>query len=124
MSSGKAYIFDNTTGNLLHTLDNPNAYGTSVNDDFGVSVSISESHCIVGAYGEGDSSGTRSGKAYIFDNSTGNLLCTLDNPNAYGTSTDDYFGYSASICESYSIVSAQREEDAGGLYSGKAYIFE
>jgi len=120
---GKAYIFDVTTGNLLHTLDNPNAYGTSSGDNFGISVAISGNKCIVGANYEDDAGGGNSGKAYIFDVTTGNLLQTLDNPNAYGTSQDDRFGYSVSISGDRCIVSALREDDAGGTTSGKAYIF-
>ena len=123
-ASGKAYIFDNSDGTLLHTLDNPNAYGTSAGDYFGKSVSICESYAIIGAYGEDDAGGTTSGKAYIFDNSDGTLLHTLDNPNAYDTSAGDYFGYSVSISESYAIIGAYGEDDAGGAGSGKAYIFD
>ena len=51
-SSGKAYIYNTATGALLHTLDNPNAYGTSANDLFGSSVAISDTYAIVGAYAE------------------------------------------------------------------------
>jgi len=122
--SGKAYIFDVTTGNLLHTLDNPNAYGTSANDYFGTAVSIDGNYAIVGAYSEDDAGGIESGKAYIFDVTTGNLVSTLDNPNAYSTSTADWFGYSVDISGSYAIVSAWQEDDAGGLSSGKVYIFD
>jgi len=129
--SGKAYIFDVTTGALLHTLDNPNAYGTSESDVFGWSVAISGNYAIVGAYQEGDSNldtnapgGTSSGKAYIFDVTTGALVHTLDNPNAYDTSNLDGFGYSVSISGNYAIVGASYEDDAGGLGSGKAYIFD
>jgi len=109
---------------LLHTLDNPNAYGTSGGDSFGGSVAINESYAIVGAIGEGDAGGTSSGKAYIFNPATGVLLHILDNPNAYGTSASDYFGNSVSITDSYAIVGASYESDAGGDYSGKAYIFD
>ena len=73
------------------TLDNPNAYGTSANDYFGYSVAISGNNCIVGAFYEDDADGDSSGKAYIFNVSTGALLQTLDNPNAYDTSDADYF---------------------------------
>ena len=121
--SGKAYIFDVTTGSLLHTLDNPNAFGTSASDNFGRSVAISGDRCIVGAVSEGDAGGTSSGKAYIFDVSTGALLHTLDNPNAYGTSAGDRFGVSVAIDGNYAIVGAYFEDDAGGTDSGKAYIF-
>ena len=73
----------------FHTLDNPNAYSTSADDRFGYSVSICDNYAIVGAYGEDDAGGTSSGKAYIFNPSTGALLHTLDNPNAYDTSAAD-----------------------------------
>jgi len=122
--SGKAYIFDVTTGNLVHTLDNPNAYGSSQSDYFGISVAISGNYAIVGAYGEDDTGGSVSGKAYIFDVTTGNLVHTLDNPNAYGTSAGNYFGYSVAINGNYAIVGAYGEGDAGGTNSGKAYIFK
>ena len=123
LSSGKAYIFRTSTGALLYTLDNPNAYGTSAGDSFGRSVAINDSYAIVGAYQEDDAGGTDSGKAYIFSLPTGNLLYTLDNPNAYNTSAGDFFGFSVAISDSYAIVGAYQEDDAGGAASGKAYIF-
>ena len=121
--SGRAYIFNSSTGALLHTLNNPNAYGTNGYDYFGNSVGISDTHAIVGAYQEDDASGTNSGKAYIYTSATGALLHTLDNPNPVGTSTNDFFAYSVDISESYAIVGAYYEDDAGGSDSGKAYIY-
>ena len=123
INSGKAYIFDVLTGNLLHTLDNPNAYGTSNNDRFGYRVAISDTYVVVGAYGEDYAGGVNSGKAYIFDPTTGELLYTLDNPNAYGTPESDNFSDSLAVSNSYILVGAQLEDDAGGGASGKAYIF-
>ena len=122
-TSGKAYIFNVTTGSLIHTLDNPNAYDTSAGDYFGEAVGISGNYAIVGAYGEDDAGGTTSGKAYIFDVTTGTLLHTLDNPNAYDTSNSDNFGEAVAISGNYAIVGAYQEDDAGGANSGKAYIF-
>ena len=121
--SGKAYIFNVTTGALVHTLDNPNAYSTSQSDNFGISVSISGNYAIVAAYNEDDAGGTFSGKAYIFNVTTGALVHTLDNPNAYSTSAGDQFGYSVAISGNYAIVGAYAEADAGGTFSGKAYIY-
>jgi len=123
-SSGKAYIFNVTTGALLRTLDNPNAFDTSASDYFGYSVAISGNYAIVGAYLEDDSGGTSSGKAYIYNVTTGALVHTLDNPNAYGTSVSDNFGYSVGILGNYAIISARWEGDAGGTSSGKAYIYK
>jgi hypothetical protein len=121
--SGKAYIFNNSTGALLHTLNNPNAYGTSADDRFGESVAISDTYAIVGAYHEDEAGGDASGKAYIFDVTTGALLRTLNNPNAYSTSEYDQFGPSVAISGNYAIVGAPYEDAAGGDSSGKAYIF-
>ena len=123
LNSGKAYIYNPSTGALVHTLANPTAYGTSANDRFGYSLSISDSYAIVGAYEEDDASGSTSGKAYIFNPSTGALLYTLDNPNPYSTSLNDRFGGAVAISDSYAIVSAYSENDSGGSGSGKAYIF-
>ena len=132
LSSGKAYIFNVTTGALVHTLDNPSAYGTVGNDNFGWSVAISGNYAIVGAHFEDDGgtglgtqggSGLSSGKAYIFNVTSGALVHTLDNPNAYGTSAGDYFGYAVAIDSNYAIVGAHFEDDADGFSSGKAYIY-
>ncbi|RLC74102.1 MAG: hypothetical protein DRI61_17200 [Chloroflexi bacterium] len=126
VDTGKAYIFSTTTGVLLHTLNNPNAYGSGTDDYFGNSVAISESYSIVGAYGEdADESGggINSGKAYIFSNSTGELLHTLDNPNPIQYFAADQFGFTVAITETHAIISAINEYDVNGNYSGKAYIF-
>ena len=105
------------------TIDNPNAYGTSASDFFGNSVAISDSYAIASANSEDDAGGLGSGKAYIFNPSTGALLHTLDNPNASGTSDNDKFGTDVAISGSRTIVSAPREADAGGSNSGKVYIY-
>ncbi|RLA82351.1 MAG: hypothetical protein DRG78_07480, partial [Epsilonproteobacteria bacterium] len=122
--SGNVYIFDIISGNLLHTLDNPNTYGSGTGDKFGHQVSISNNKIIVGAYGEGDAGGNESGKAYIFDAITGNLLHTLDNPTAYGISDKDNFGRRVNILGNLAIVSAIYEDESTGNSSGKAYVFD
>ena len=127
--SGRAYIYKTTTGDwsditLLHTLDNPNAYSTSAGDKFGYWVAISGNSAIVSAPYEDDAGGGNSGKAYIFNVTSGALVHTLDNPNAYGTSYNDQFGGSVAISGNYAIVGAGLEDDAGGTNSGKAYIFD
>ena len=122
-SSGKAYIFNVSTGALVHTLNNPNPYGTSVNDNFAETVAISGNYAIVGAWGEDEAGGTSSGKAYIYNVSTGALVHTLNNPNAYGTVVSDYFGEKVDISGNYAIVNAIFEDDSDGTSSGKAYIY-
>jgi len=122
-SSGKAYIYNVTTGTLIHTLNNPNAFGTSDSDLFGISVAISGNYAVVGAYNEDDAGGTESGKAYIFNVTTGQLLHTLNNPNPVGTSASDFFGYSVGISDRFVVVGAYGEDEASATDSGKVYIF-
>jgi len=50
--SGEAYIYDAVTGNLLHTLDNPNPVDTARWDSFGGAVDISDTHVVIGAHAE------------------------------------------------------------------------
>ncbi len=123
--SGKAYVYDVLTGGLIYTLDNPNADATDMDDLFGTTVSIDAGYILVGAPGEDDAGGTDSGKAYIFETTTGDLLYTIDNPNAHGTSTNDNFGAGyVSIRGNNVMVSSPLETDSGGTDSGKAYIFQ
>jgi len=126
MNSSAAISVDWSNITLEHTLDNPNPFGTSENDQFGMDLAMSSTHAIIGTYAEDDAGGTNSGKAYIFDLTTGLLLYTLDNPNPVGTSTDDWFAYSVAISDTYAIVGAFREEhnSVTGGDAGKAYIYK
>ena len=122
-SSGKVYVFNVNTGALLYTLHNPNAYGTSAGDQFGVSVDVCGDYLVAGAHLEDEVGNTSSGKVYVFNIHTGALLHVLNNPNAYGTPSTDYFGFSVAASDNYVVVGAYLEDDAGGASSGKAYIF-
>jgi hypothetical protein len=121
--SGKAYIFDVETGALLHVLNNPNGYSTGTNDRFGWSVAISGNYAIIGAYLEDELNNSESGKAYVFDVSTGVLMHTWNNPNNYSSAAGDQFGYSVAISGNRAIVGAPGEDQINGESSGKAYIF-
>ena len=121
-SSGKAYIYNLATGALVHTLDNPNPFDTTQSDNFGISVDIDGNNAVVGAYLEDEAGVTNSGKAYIFNVTTGALIHTLDNPNTSSTAVTDYFGDAVAISGNYCIVGAWGEDD-GANQSGTAYIF-
>jgi len=72
-STGAAYIYDATTGNLLRTLTKP----TPTKDDlFGISVAVSGSTVVVGA----------ENAAYLFDAGTGDVLATLNASGAVAVS--------------------------------------
>jgi hypothetical protein len=122
--SGKVYIYNVTTGALDRTLNNPNPDNDGANDNFGSSLAISGNYLIVGATGEDEGLSTNSGKAYLFDLATGALEYTLNNPNAFDTPAGDNFGVSVAISDSYVVVGADLEDDAGGIVSGNAYVFD
>jgi len=95
--SGIAYIFDVATGNLVHTLVNPNLSPSA--DFFGSAVSLDGNYAVVGAY----NTGFYSGAVYLFNVTTGNLVLTWDNPNIDNilsvrlSPPPDFFGTSISL---------------------------
>ena len=116
----------NTDGylQLLYTLDNPNIDGTPVNDNFGISVDVSESYSLVTAL-ESSGSNINSGVAYLYDNSDGSRIQTMTNPNNYGTPASDQFGqYSAQVTEDWIVVPALFEDAPGGDTRGAVYVFD
>lgn len=127
-ASGAAYLFDLTTGSLIRTILNPNPYDTAASDLFGFSCDINGSYYIIGAYGEDEIDVVQSGKAYVYDLASGDLLYTLDNPGAQdgSLSGQDYFGYNVKLSDTHAIVSAHREyaEDGTTSFSGRVYVYE
>lgn len=174
--SGKAYVFDPATGDLILTLDNPNPVGTEQNDRFGsivrvgntyagvvsselgginsypsvvhvynvstgqtaqtlnypgsnsdgfVSMDMTDTHVVVGA-SLNDDTGANSGKAYVFDIATGNVVYSLDNPNNAFSAADDRFGASVAISDTYVAVGANWETHSSSsaqTQSGTVYVF-
>ncbi len=116
--SGSAYLFDTTTGlQIAKLLPNDGAAG----DVFGVSVAISGTTAIVGAWGD-DDNGDISGSAYHFDITTGRQIAKLlPNDGAAG----DAFGISVAISgapgKEVAIVGAPYDAD-NGPWSGYAYL--
>jgi len=113
---GQAYLFDATTGLLLHTFDDPTV--TSI-DQFGISVSISGNNVLVGANGD-DTNGFFVGQAHLFDATTGALLRTFDDPTV---TLRDAFGASVSISGNNVLVGAPTD-DTNGENVGQAHLFD
>ena len=59
-------VFDAGSGSLLRTLNNPTP---ATGDCFGISVAVTGSTVVVGAYSD-DTGATNSGSAYLFDAAT------------------------------------------------------
>lgn len=112
-NSGRAYLFDPVTGELLQTFNNPHP---NPNDTFGISLAPIGSNVLVGAYGVD----TYSGAAYLVNGSTGELLQSFSNPDP---AISDLFGTSvAAIADNFLIGAPGNDE--GATNAGAAYLFD
>ena len=112
---------DWTSQSLLYTFDDPNVSTNQVgNDNFGNSVALSDTHCVVGAWYEDNTSPARNndGKAYIYSLATGQLLYTLDNPNPTPAANSEQFGVKVAIDGNYAAITGN---DAG---AGMVFIYD
>ncbi len=114
-NSGRAYLFDATTGALISTLANPSPRTEA---GFGTSVAIANDLAVVGAYSDQISTLTN-GQAYVFDTTTGALIMTLLNPTP---DVEDRFATSVAISEDLVIVGDYRD-DTTEYQSGQVYVF-
>lgn len=114
-NTGSAYLFDVTTGGLLHALTDPTPEATGL---FGMSVAVSGNMALVGSIID-DGAGTDSGSAYVFDVMTGDLLQTLNHP---APEAGDRFGAAVAVSGNVAVVSAT-QDDAGAADSGAAFLF-
>ena len=123
-NSGIAYLFDLTDGSLIHTFNNPNAFGTTASDRFGYRLSINENYSFITAGFEDDDLGTTAAKVYVFDNNTGSLVKTFDNPNLYGSDTaNERFGWGISSSNSTLVIGAENEDSTTNTTVGVAYVY-
>ena len=105
---GKAYIFNVSSGALVHTLDNPNADGAATTDRFGSAVAIDGDYAVVGNHTEYYSSGsTGDGVVYIYRVSTGELLHTLASPVQGGIDEYGNFGKTVDISGYYAVIGSE-----------------
>jgi hypothetical protein len=96
-------------------------------DRFGWSVAVSGdgSTALVGAYGDEDPNGDRSGSAYVFSRTDGAWSEEAKLAASDGDS-GDWFGASVAVSEdgSTTLIGAGDDEDPNGARSGSAYVFE
>jgi hypothetical protein len=109
-TGNSAYIYSNSTGNLLRTL--------TVSGKKLRACSITDSYAVVSA-----DDGTA---CYVYNPSTGALLQTINNPN-FDVSDDDQFGQVVKIRGRYLSVSAPNKDFStatDNLDSGVVYVFD
>ena len=114
--SGSAYLFDLTSGDLLQKFLTPDgAHG----DQLGFSVALDGDYVLIGSPGN-NGSGSKSGSAYLFDLSSGDLLQKFIPPNGAGLGL---FGLSVAL-DGDSVLIGSPGDDDNGFSSGSAYLFD
>lgn len=112
---------------LTQTIENPDPYISGTGGDFFArSININGDKVLVGAPWEDDAGGDLSGKAYVFNVTNGSLLYTLNNPNSYGTSTQDFFGDEQCVAINstrYWVSSWYNQASDGVTRAGTVYGF-
>jgi hypothetical protein len=116
VDSGAAYLFDSSTGALLHTFLNPTP---AAGDWFGMCVAGVGNNALIGALYD-DTAGVDAGAAYLFNGSTGNLLQTFLNPAPVA---GENMGMSVAALGNNVLLGAYRA-NIGGTEVGAAYLFQ
>jgi hypothetical protein len=116
-NAGAAYLFDTTTGTLLHTFLNPTP---AVNDTFGAAVALSATKALIGSM-QDDTSNFNAGAAYLYDAATGDLLQTLLVPTLAGDG--EFLGQSVALSDDFALLGAGFDNTAHPE-AGGAYLFD
>jgi FG-GAP repeat/Putative binding domain, N-terminal len=126
-SYGSAYIFRKPSDGWQDMTETAKltASDKALSDSFGLAVSISLNHAIVGAYG-GDDSGDNSGSAYIFEMPPDGWQDMTETAKltASDGAAGDNFGRAVDIFGDTVIVGAKYHDSDNSDDSGSAYIFE
>lgn len=129
MNAGAAYLYDATTGNLLHTFLNPtpelnNVFGN--NDNFGFSVALSSTRIAIGAPNE-RVNGFQNGAVYLYDATTFALLDTLLIPTPFIGDTAEFLGTDVALSEAYVLGGAPFRNFGPAIAQkdmGAAFLFD
>lgn len=120
--SGVAYAYDLSSPTPEVPMATLRDSSPATDDLFGMSLSLSGNHVVVGAHLDDDGAGN-SGSAYVFDLSSGTpetATVSIDNP---GPATNDEFGRAVSLAGSRLLVGANGD-NTGADNAGSAYLFE
>jgi hypothetical protein len=122
IDAGSAYVYELSSGTPtvpVATFNNPEPAAV---DQFGISVGISGTRVVVGAYWD-DTGAFDAGSAYVYELSSGTPtvpVATLNNPSP---AQSDLFGYSVAISGTLVVVGAYRD-DTAAFETGSAYVYD
>ncbi|MAQ71917.1 MAG: hypothetical protein CL565_06955, partial [Alphaproteobacteria bacterium] len=114
--SGAAYLFNASTGDLLHTFYNPTPASS---DNFGWNTAIDGNRALISAIND-DTGSSNAGSAYLYDVASGALLHTFNNPTP---GSNAHFGSSVALSNDVAIIGAEYGT-TGGSRPGVAYLYD
>jgi outer membrane protein assembly factor BamB len=107
---GEAYLFDAASGQLERALPNSDPHEFDLFGS-GLSLAISGNRAFIGAELDGPDDRVNSGRVWVFDRSSGNVLFTLENPNPESTFFDS-FGFSIAANQEVIAVGSVKDSTA------------
>jgi hypothetical protein len=113
---GSVYLYDATTGALLHTFNHPIPTAAGI---FGQTISMSGDRVLIGAHGD-DTEAIGAGSVHLFDAVTGDFLLTFDNPTP---NFSDQFGHSISISGDKVLI-GKLQNDKSIADANLVYLFD
>ncbi len=116
IDTGAIYIYNISTGALLHTINNPTP---EADDRFGAYTTNEGTNLIVRASSD-NIGATDAGSIYIYDIPTGALLQTINNPTP---EADDRFGSRTTI-DGNNLIVSDSNDDTGASDAGSIYIYD
>ena len=119
------HVFDISTGTLLQTITNPLS-SDNINDVFGYSIAMTDTHVAITAKNREDSSVADPDLlGYVFEIETGNLVSTFSHSDSETTTAHNY-NLTVALNDDYVFFGSTRYTNESGetLYSGKVFVFD
>ncbi|MBK8914072.1 MAG: thrombospondin type 3 repeat-containing protein [Phycisphaerales bacterium] len=120
-NQGSAYVFVRS-GSSWSQQAKLEAADAAVNDQFGLSVSLTGDTAVVGAWGDDGPAGVDQGSAYVFTRS-GSSWSQQAMLEAADAAAGDRFGASLSLSGDTALVGAFLDDSQGRTDQGSAYVF-
>lgn len=128
--TGKVAIYDNTSGELLHTLES--RYSNDGTQDFGLSLALGNGRLAIGAP-RTDGYYVDEGKVEVYNIATGEFLYGLDNPRDYWveetlnnqmTQANDKFGWKVAMSDKLLLVSSPwASQGTNADYKDQGFVY-
>ncbi len=115
---GRAYLFNVTTGELLHAFDDPTMLTGS---RFGESVALANEQLLIGAR-RARVNDSPSGGAYLYDIESGGLMNAYDDPTPSNVVGGEFFGGAVALSSSNALIGAERDSTLNH-WAGQAHLF-